>query len=57
MKNTMLKVAIPVDVKDIGGRPFHAVGEKYINAVAYGSQIRFLCCIPALSTRRSDKSL
>ena len=30
-------VAIPCDVKRVGIHPFHAVGEKYINAVANGA--------------------
>ncbi len=35
---TMPLVLIPCDVKRVGEYPFHAVGEKYINAVAHGSQ-------------------
>jgi putative glutamine amidotransferase len=30
-------IGIPVDALDLGGRPFHGVGEKYVNAVAHGS--------------------
>ncbi len=30
-------VGIPADVRQIGIHPFHAVGEKYINAVAHGA--------------------
>ncbi len=30
-------VLIPCDVKRVGAYPFHAVGEKYINAVAHGA--------------------
>ena len=30
-------IGIPVDAVDVGGRPFHGVGEKYVNAVAHGS--------------------
>jgi len=30
-------VLIPCDVKQVGIHPFHAVGEKYINAVAHGA--------------------
>lgn len=36
-------VAIPCDVKQVGIHPFHAVGEKYINAVAHGAG-----CMPVL---------
>ena len=31
-------IGIPVDALDLGGKPFHGVGEKYVNAVAHGSQ-------------------
>lgn len=31
------RVLIPCDVKTIGMHPFHAVGEKYLNAVAHGA--------------------
>ena len=30
-------IGIPADVREIGIHPFHAVGEKYINAVAHGA--------------------
>ena len=30
-------VLVPCDVKQVGIHPFHCVGEKYINAVAHGS--------------------
>jgi len=56
MKKTTPLVAIPVDVKDIGGRPFHAVGEKYINAVAYGAEA-FPVLMPALSQGEQIKAL
>ena len=36
-------VAIPCDVKQVAIHPFHAVGEKYINAVAHGAG-----CLPVL---------
>ena len=36
-------VAIPCDVKAAGIHPFHAVGEKYINAIFHGSG-----CLPML---------
>ena len=36
-------VAIPCDVKAAGIHPFHAVGEKYINAIFHGSN-----CLPVL---------
>jgi putative glutamine amidotransferase len=31
-------IGIACDVKDIARYSFHAVGEKYINAIAHGSQ-------------------
>lgn len=31
-------IGIPVDAMDVNGKPFHAVGEKYVNAVAHGSE-------------------
>jgi len=31
-------IGIACDAKDIAGHSFHAVGEKYINAIAHGSQ-------------------
>ncbi len=36
-------VGIPVDVKTFDNRPFHVVGEKYINAVGHGCN-----CLPVL---------
>ncbi len=39
-------VGIPADVREIGIHPFHAVGEKYIDAVAHGSGV-FPVLIPA----------
>ena len=36
-KHPLPVVGIPADVRQIGIHPFHAVGEKYINAVAHGS--------------------
>jgi putative glutamine amidotransferase len=30
-------IGIPVDALDLNGKPFHGVGEKYVNAVAHGS--------------------
>lgn len=36
-KTPLPLVAIPADVRQIGIHPFHAVGEKYINAVAHGA--------------------
>jgi len=30
-------IGIPVDAMDVNGKPFHGVGEKYVNAVAHGS--------------------
>ncbi|MDX1425632.1 MAG: gamma-glutamyl-gamma-aminobutyrate hydrolase family protein [Kiloniellales bacterium] len=29
-------IGIPVDALDVNGKPFHGVGEKYVNAVAHG---------------------
>lgn len=31
-------IGIPVDALDLNGKPFHGVGEKYVNAVAHGSR-------------------
>ncbi len=31
-------IGIPVDALDVNGKPFHGVGEKYVNAVAHGSR-------------------
>jgi len=56
MKSSKPTVAIPVDVKDIAGRPFHAVGEKYINAVAFGANA-FPVLLPALSQGEQIKAL
>jgi len=42
-------IGIPVDALDVNGKPFHGVGEKYVNAVAHGSHaIPFF--IPAFGT-------
>ncbi len=41
-------VLIPADVKQIGEHPFHAVGQKYILAVAQGAQALPLL-VPAIS--------
>ena len=41
-------IAIPCDVKRVGIQPFHAVGEKYINAVAHGAG-SLPVLLPALS--------
>ena len=39
-------IGIPVDAMGVNGKPFHGVGEKYVNAVAHGSEaIPFL--VPA----------
>lgn len=43
MKSPYPVVGIAVDVKSIEGNPFHAVGEKYINAIAHGCR-----CYPVL---------
>jgi putative glutamine amidotransferase len=50
IKKTVSKplVLIPADVKHIGEHPFHAVGQKYILAVAEGAQATPLI-IPAIS--------
>ena len=44
-------VGIPADIREIGIHPFHAVGEKYINAVAHGSGA-FPVLIPAFGEGR-----
>ena len=31
-------IGIPVDAVSVEGRPFHGVGEKYVNAVAHGAE-------------------
>ena len=41
-------IGIPVDVKQLEGKPFHTVGEKYINAVAHAAKV-FPVLIPAIS--------
>ena len=41
-------VLLPADVKQIGGQPFHAVGQKYILAVAQAADALPLL-IPAIS--------
>jgi putative glutamine amidotransferase len=39
-------IGIPADALDVNGKPFHGVGEKYVNAVAHGCEaIPFL--VPA----------
>ena len=49
-------VGIPADVRNIGIHPFHAVGEKYINAVAHGSGV-FPVLIPAFGEGRDLAAL
>ena len=49
-------VGIPADVREIGIHPFHAVGEKYINAVAHGSGA-FPVLIPAFGEGRDLAAL
>ena len=49
-------VGIPTDIREIGIHPFHAVGEKYINAVAHGSGA-FPVLIPAFGEGRDLASL
>lgn len=49
-------IGIPADVREIGIHPFHAVGEKYINAVAHGSRAVPLL-IPALGPGRDLESM
>ena len=46
--NSIPLIGIPVDVKQLEGKPFHTVGEKYINAVAHGAN-GFPLLIPAIS--------
>jgi putative glutamine amidotransferase len=46
-------IGIPVDALDLNGKPFHGVGEKYVNAVAHGSHaIPFF--IPVFGSGRSS---
>ncbi len=49
-------VGIPADVREIGIHPFHAVGEKYIDAVAHGSGV-FPVLIPAFGEGRDLAAL
>ncbi len=44
-------VGIPTDVKQVGIHPFHAAGEKYINAVAIGADC-FPVLLPAMGPGR-----
>lgn len=39
MQNTVIKplIGVPADVKQIDGKPFHAVGDKYVRAIAVAS--------------------
>ena len=37
-RNALPLVGIPCDVREIGIHPFHAVGEKYVDAVAHGAR-------------------
>ena len=46
--NSIPLIGIPVDVKQLENKPFHTVGEKYINAVAHGSN-GFPMLIPAIT--------
>ena len=46
--NSIPLIGIPVDVKQLENKPFHTVGEKYINAVAHGSN-GFPVLIPAIA--------
>ncbi len=36
--NPIPLIGLPADVKEIGGQPFHAVGDKYLRAVAIASR-------------------
>ncbi len=49
-------VGIPADIREIGIHPFHAVGEKYINAVAHGAGA-FPVLIPAFGEGRDLSAL
>ena len=42
-------IGLPADVKTLEGKPFHSVGEKYINAVAHGAK-----CFPLLMPAIAD---
>ena len=46
-------IGIVADVKQIGPHPFHAVGEKYINAVAHGAGAMPIL-LPALAAAGED---
>ena len=46
-------IGIVADVKQIGPHPFHAVGEKYINAVAHGAGAVPIL-LPALTAAGED---
>ncbi len=55
-KHPLPVVGIPADVRQIGIHPFHAVGEKYINAVAHGSEAMPIM-FPAFGAGRDLDSL
>ncbi len=54
--NSLPLIGIPVDVKTVEGKPFHTVGEKYIHAVAVGSNA-FPLLIPAKTSNDSPVDL
>ncbi len=56
VKSPLPLVGIPADVREVGIHPMHAVGEKYINAVAHGSRV-LPVLIPALGPGRDLDSL
>ncbi len=49
--HTLPVIGIPADVREVGLHPFHAVGEKYVNAVAHGAGALPLL-IPAFGSGR-----
>ncbi|PID45785.1 MAG: peptidase C26 [Proteobacteria bacterium] len=49
-------IGIPADVKSVEAKPFHCVGEKYINAVAHGAK-GFPLLIPAIAAGEQLQAL
>jgi len=47
MSSAVPLIGLPMDVKTIEDKPFHAVGEKYINAVVHGAK-GFPVMLPAM---------
>jgi putative glutamine amidotransferase len=49
-------VLMPSDVKQVDSQPFHAVGEKYINAIKFSAQLQPLL-VPAIGSDECDSHL